>query len=413
LPTTSNNGISGAWSPALNNQQTTTYTFTPSSGQCAYQTTMTITVYNNDTYFDTIAICSNNLPFLWNGQSLMNPTNTSALLQNQLGCDSTVYLNFQVIPIQNVLLNEFVCQNELPFLWDGDAFFDAGAYTKSYIGQNGCDSIVTLNLTILEIPTVSFEMEAFSGCLPIEITFVNSNIEENSSATWSFGNGTSSTNVIAATTTYYNSGCYDVTFIVTNQNGCTTTQLITDYICLQENPIAAFILNENHLTSINPVVQINNTSQFFTTAIWQFGDGTWTTNNNAFLQHTYLAQSGSYYINHIVTNDNGCIDSTTQFINIITQPFLYIPNAFTPNGSNMNEIFQPVVTEGVDVSDYNLLIFNRWGELIFESKHYKKGWDGTYGGQPAPEGVYTYQIEFKHSDYVEREIIRGHFSLLR
>jgi gliding motility-associated-like protein len=98
---------------------------------------------------------------------------------------------------------------------------------------------------------------------------------------------------------------------------------------------------------------------------------------------------------------------------VILEPTYYVPNTFTPDGDKFNNTFLPVFTSGFDPYDYKLLIFNRWGEVLFESNNAAVGWDGTYGGQMMQDGVYIYQIEFKEEFTDYRHVLRGHVNLLR
>ena len=91
-----------------------------------------------------------------------------------------------------------------------------------------------------------------------------------------------------------------------------------------------------------------------------------------------------------------------------------MPNVFTPDGDQFNETFQPIFTSGYDPYDYHLMIFNRWGELLFESYNSKVGWDGTYGGGDLVEdGVYVWVIEFKENMSDKHYTVRGHVSVLK
>ena len=94
----------------------------------------------------------------------------------------------------------------------------------------------------------------------------------------------------------------------------------------------------------------------------------------------------------------------------------YIPNVFTPDGDNYNQTFQPVFTSGFDPFDYSMYIYNRWGELIFESHDALQGWDGTYLSSNVDlvqEGSYIYVIDFKLKQNDERKKITGHLTLIR
>ncbi|MGB1508085.1 MAG: gliding motility-associated C-terminal domain-containing protein, partial [Crocinitomicaceae bacterium] len=84
-----------------------------------------------------------------------------------------------------------------------------------------------------------------------------------------------------------------------------------------------------------------------------------------------------------------------------------------PDGDEFNQIFQPVFTSGFDPYDFNLKIYNRWGQLVFESNDNNQGWDGTYGGELVQDGLYTWKIEFKSISNDERFIHTGHVNLLK
>jgi gliding motility-associated-like protein len=126
------------------------------------------------------------------------------------------------------------------------------------------------------------------------------------------------------------------------------------------------------------------------------------------------AQPGTYTIS--VTQTNGpCqdIEYFTVQVNSCDEILYYVPNSFTPDGDEFNNVFQPVFTSGFDASNFHLSIYNRWGELIFESYDASKGWDGYYNGVLCQDGVYTWKIIFKLPDTDERRILMGHVVLIR
>ena len=90
-----------------------------------------------------------------------------------------------------------------------------------------------------------------------------------------------------------------------------------------------------------------------------------------------------------------------------------MPNTFTPDGDNYNEFFTPVFTSGYDPYDFDLYIFNRWGEIIWESHDASAGWDGTYGGNLVQDGTYTWKIEFKTTETDERMMVSGHVNVIK
>ena len=129
--------------------------------------------------------------------------------------------------------------------------------------------------------------------------------------------------------------------------------------------------------------------------IWVFGDGTSTEAPD--VQHLYPLDSEAVYpVMLIVHTAGGCIDTT--YLQLIVENGLsyYVPNSFTPNGDQHNAVFRPFFSTGFDTAKFNLLIYNRWGEVVFESHEADKGWDGTYKGLEAPSGTYTWTIVAKH-----------------
>jgi gliding motility-associated-like protein len=114
-----------------------------------------------------------------------------------------------------------------------------------------------------------------------------------------------------------------------------------------------------------------------------------------------------------VTNNHGCIDSITKLVVVENEVIYYVPNTFTPDPDQFNPVFKPIFTTGFDIYNYKLLIFNRWGEVIFESNNAAYGWDGTYGGKICQDGIYTWNIIFKELKKDKRYNITGHVNLLR
>jgi gliding motility-associated-like protein len=91
----------------------------------------------------------------------------------------------------------------------------------------------------------------------------------------------------------------------------------------------------------------------------------------------------------------------------------YVPNTFTPNGDEHNNIFNPVFVCGYDPLEYRFEIYNRWGETVFTSLDAGAGWDGTYNGLPAKEGVFGWKLEYKSENTTEKKVLTGHANLLR
>jgi gliding motility-associated-like protein len=113
---------------------------------------------------------------------------------------------------------------------------------------------------------------------------------------------------------------------------------------------------------------------------------------------------------------NGCVsDPQTTYITITQCPetIFYIPNSFTPDGDEHNQTWQPIITSGIDPYNFRVLIFNRWGEVIFESYDATVGWDGTYKGRQCMEGVYYYLVSCTDIKTAKKFDLQGHVTLLK
>ena len=126
-------------------------------------------------------------------------------------------------------------------------------------------------------------------------------------------------------------------------------------------------------------------------------------------------ESGIYTVMLVATSSVGCVDTTYGTVQVEEELIYYVPNTFTPDDDSYNPTFKPVFTSGFDPLDYELLIFDRWGEIIFESHNAEFGWDGSYAvsGKIAQDGTYTWKIIFKTTATDERKMIVGHVNLIR
>ena len=108
-------------------------------------------------------------------------------------------------------------------------------------------------------------------------------------------------------------------------------------------------------------------------------------------------QTGEYLVTLIATSEFNCIDTTTAKIVVFPEVLIYAPNTFTPDNDEHNQSWG-IHIEGIDIFDFDLYIFNRWGELVFETKTMGEGWDGVYKGQLQMMDVYTWMVEAIGSD---------------
>jgi gliding motility-associated-like protein len=431
LPFISNNGLNGTWTPGFDNQNTTTYTFTPGSGLCpviAQQTIVVSTLYD-PTFSLPSTICQNEvltLPLV--SDNGVAGTWTPSFSSQQSGSFSYVFQPAAAVCAYDYLLNLTVnpthvsydtvvlCQNQLPLVWNGQTLTSATSTSVTYPNQYGCDSILNLHLIVNPNPVLDFSIPAWSGCLPLSIAFNNNQVEANTIYNWSFGNSVTSSNANTLNKLYTQPGCYDVSLTATNQFGCAANLTQANAICFDPNPVADFEIQNNPLPIIYPTTLLQNTSQSATSSVWDFGDGS-ALNTEFSPIHTFPEKAGAYTVTLQIANSNGCTDATTQILQIEQDPIYYVPNAFTPNGSELNNVFLPIFSPSLALESYTLQIFNRWGEIIFESQDPLKGWDGTIattkGASMSPDGMYTYKISFVETGFEKEFEVVGSVVLVR
>jgi gliding motility-associated-like protein len=271
---------------------------------------------------------------------------------------------------------------------------------------------VKVNIQITENPIIAFSSDVIKGCFPLKVEFINeSSANPGSVVSWDLGDGTGSSNAAIVNHEYTGIDCFDVTLTITADNLCTSTQTLTDMICVDPLPVASFNYNPQQVFSIDPTTNFENTSLLNDQNIWSFDDGTESYEVNPTHQFP-IGQVGNYEVQLIVITDQGCRDTTTRIVIVKDQLIVYVPNAFTPDGDEHNNIFLPIMTAGFSPASYEFYVYNRWGELVFESNDTQVGWDGTYSGGMSQAGIYTWVIRFKDDDNDEKHEMSGHVNLM-
>jgi gliding motility-associated-like protein len=280
----------------------------------------------------------------------------------------------------------------------------------------GCISTDDMTVVVEELPEVSFIGDVLSGCEPLEVTFTNTSspVSGLTNCEWTI-NGETLNGCGNVAYNFENGGTYNVTLTTTSGTGCVNSVTYNDYIYVEDIPVASFTPSQTQLTNIFTEVVFTNNSVDATDYSWTFGDLTPSTSvENP--THSYpFDEGGSYLVELIAMSPLGCADTAYATINISEEVIYYVPNTFTPDGDAYNEYFKPIFTSGYDPYDFDLVIFNRWGETIWESHDSSIGWDGTYGADQklVQDGTYSWRIEFKTTETDERTLITGHVNVLR
>jgi gliding motility-associated-like protein len=301
-------------------------------------------------------------------------------------------------------------QNGVPFTSN-----DTTTYTVTGTDINGCRNTDQVTVNVVPIPQMNFTGTNLSGCAPVVPILTNYSTGNLTNCTWYIGNGQILQGCGVVSTQFNDPGCFDVTLVVSTPEGCSNTMTRTDYVCVDSNPIADFYPNPADLSTYQWESEMVNESTGATQYIWDFGDGS-PLNHEVSPTHEFPNEGGAVYtITLVAVTDAGCVDTAFATVNIKDELIFYVPNTFTPDGDAFNETFKPVFTAGYDPYNYSLYIYNRWGEMVFESHDANVGWNGRYGvnGNICQDGAYTWKIEIKRKSNDERKMYVGHVNIIR
>ena len=188
---------------------------------------------------------------------------------------------------------------------------------------------------------------------------------------------------ISVSYTFNNIGDFQNSLLVISDFGCRDS--VTSSITIHPKPIADFSYSPASISIIDSVVTFINKSSLSSSFFWNFGDSSFSINENPI--HIYK-EPGVYNVSIEVTDSNLCIDSVSQKLVVFYDFILYIPNSFTPNGDNQNDLFGPLGVRMEKYTSYEFIIFDRWGSKIFETNNFNDFWSGDN----LPSGNYAWTI---------------------
>jgi gliding motility-associated-like protein len=389
---------------------------------------------------------SPNYTYLWsNGQTTQTAVNLCAGVYNVLvtdinGCtgNSSVTINQ---PTQ-VVFDSLIGVDATCSLNDGQIYIYGNGGTPTYtyfinavqsndtiLNLSGGNYLITLqdingcsisSTIYIDSPTVilpSLTTDFTRLCIPGEFTFTNNStpIGNVISSYITFGDGLDTTvlsNVLSHT--YPNIGQWNVSITVTSDYGCQYTQTYTNFVETSPLPTAQFNVTPNPTTMFETSVLVQDFS------ISNIVSWNWVAPGSdegvSILQNPRLnypdGETGEYMIYLIVTDDLGCTDTTSVKVIVLSDVLAYIPNAFTPDGDEHNQVWKYSFS-GIETSGFSMYIYNRWGEMIWESHDVNSYWDGTYKGHYVPGGVYVWRASFDVPNNAERRLLGGSITVLK
>jgi len=287
----------------------------------------------------------------------------------------------------------------------------AGSYTVTVTDNDGCTLDSTFTVTEPgPLNFVSFTADEPVGCVPLSVNFTNTTDPASvASSDWDFGdlNTGTGTNVNHI---YTVPGSYDVTLTVTDPAGCVGVLSLASYVTVYELPTAAFSFAPEIATIFDPTVSfVDESVSNINGWDWDFaGFGSSTDQNPVY---DMPADTGTYVVTLIVTNIHGCTDTVTNPVQVKGEFGIFCANSFTPDGDGINDLFGP---EGFGISPegYEFMVFDRWGELVFEADELTDKWNGIYNGAKCKTDTYAYIIKYQNESG-QRGEKTGHVNLLR
>ncbi|MCF8255950.1 MAG: PKD domain-containing protein [Flavobacteriales bacterium] len=259
----------------------------------------------------------------------------------------------------------------------------------------GCTDDAVATVTVHPNPVVDFVAGPVEGCRTHCVQMNNlTTIASGSmnSYSWDMGDG----NIITAHSPshcYPDEGVYTIGLTATSNQGCVAELVMPDLITVHPLPTAFFGVNPTTASALNPRFEFTDMSTGAVEWHWAFGDGATLGTQTPSPTYTYPSaiDTGTYTVRLMVVNEFGCTDTISYEVIITPHVSIYIPNAFTPDNNAHNERF---TAYGENIVAFGMLIFDRWGEQIFQTADMDEGWDGSYKGAQVESGVYVYRIDW-------------------
>jgi gliding motility-associated-like protein len=264
----------------------------------------------------------------------------------------------------------------------------------------------TLQLSVASSVRADFDTPP-TGCVPYTIGLDNTSVA-GQTWEWDFGDGNTST-AFEPSHVYNAAGTYTIRLIAINPNTCNGRDTAFATITVFDNPVADF--------SFTPTTPVENTPHIFNNLSspdavrfkWEFGDGdSLLTTSRAPVQHQYNS-TGTFNACLVAYNVAGCPDTACQQVTTLVVPVVDVPNAFTPQSGDVNS---KIMVRGFGISKMRFIIWNRWGQKVFETGNRLEGWDGKVKGQVQPMDVYAYTLDVEFFDGT-KTTKKGDITLIR
>jgi len=349
--------------------------------------TINVLVVNETSYTKLDSICSEALPYYWNGNSYSAGGTYELRLKNQYGCDSVHTLILQIIQPKSSGKLDSVCSSTLPYVFAGQNFNSSGTYSIHFASVSGCDSVATLTLVVKSSPRLIIN-NPLPVCAPFTVDLTAPEITAGSDPGLSFTywNDMNLTSPLSNPSRVSQSGTY---YIQTSYiNECASNEPVSVVINIYEK-IDGTRYPTQSTTPISPLkLSARNIGNQFS---WYPGLGLDAT---SIPNPTFQYDRDMEYTITMKTNNNCTVVDTVlvlvqQTNRIVTA--IVVPKAWTPNNDGHNDKLFPLMVNISELKSFR--IFNRWGQLVFETKTIGEGWNGIYNGKLLVMDVYTWMVE--------------------
>jgi gliding motility-associated-like protein len=265
-----------------------------------------------------------------------------------------------------------------------------------------------IHISTYELPLINPRADRYSGCSPLEVNFEETSPDQGQRYVWNFDDGDFENLSFAKNPTHIfeNARTYSVNLTIFSKNNCAVDSTIG--ITVFPVPEVDFRADRESVSTEFPLVNFSNYSVGAFWYHWDFGDGNTSKDRNP--SHTYSAP-GTYTVTLEAESLYSCSDTAQKIIVVNTEHTIYAPTAFTPNYDGMNDKFR-VFVANANTKEWRFIVYNRWGEIVFNTEDYEQEWDGRYNDMECPVGVYTWYVQYKDlygNDYSET----GYFTLIR
>jgi len=286
--------------------------------------------------------------------------------------------------------------------------------TLAIKSNKGCEHEIVRKVKVPETPKASYSIEPNIGCSPFKVYVENtSTISDGYMEYEWYLDDSLITNELNPYFGVWNDTVvpqeHKIKLIVTSDKGCVAKVVDEQAITVLPQPQAHFVISTEDYDAFEPFVNFRNKSVNSIRWEWDFDDGTTSTD---FSPVHEFSTSGDYNVVMIAWNEYNCPDTAHIDLDMEAITTLYYPNAFTPNGDGINDFW--FVQGFLENREFEMAIYNRWGELLLEADHISFAWDGILPGtnKYAPNGVYVFHIKYEDNSGTAQEI-RGQFELRR